>query len=301
MRRTRSRMMKWIRILKDTGSAFMADKAMRLSAALAYYSIFSLAPLLIVAISIAGTIFGEKAARGAVEGELTGAIGQDAAATVQEMIVGVNRGGKNGVMALVGFGILLLSASGVFAQLKDAMNTVWKIRPRPGRGILTLVWDRLLSLTMVLVIGFLLLVSLLLSALVTAAITWLGDLLPMHPFILVVLNSSVSLAVVTLLFAMIFKILPDAEIGWRDVWEGAFITACLFGFGKFLLAIYLARQSGSSAYGAAGALILVLSWVYYSANILLFGAEFTQVLAHARGRRIQPSAAGEWDVEKPGK
>ena len=121
------------------------------------------------------------------------------------------------------------------------------------------------------------------------------------PFILVVVNASVSLAVVTLLFAMIFRILPDAEIGWRDVWEGAFITACLFGVGKFLLAIYLARQSGTSAYGAAGALILVLTWVYYSANILLFGAEFTQVLARHRGRRIQPTAAGEWDSAKPGK
>jgi membrane protein len=293
--------MKWIGILKDTGTSFMADKAMRLSAALAYYSIFSLAPLLIVAISIAGTIFGEKAARGAVESELTGAIGQDAAATIQEMIVAVNRSGNNGVMALVGFGILLLSASGVFAQLKDAMNTVWNIRPKPGRGILAVVWDRLLSLAMVLVIGFLLLISLVLSAAVTAAITWLGELLPVHPLILVAVNASVSLAVVTLLFGMIFKILPDAEIGWRDVWAGAFITACLFGFGKFLLAMYLARKGGASAYGAAGALILVLTWVYYSANILLFGAEFTQVLARVRGRRIQPTAAGEWDSAKPGK
>jgi membrane protein len=293
--------MKWIGILKDTGAAFVADKAMRLSAALAYYSIFSLAPLLIVAISIAGTIFGEKAARGAVKEELTGAIGPDAAATVQEMILGVNSGGKNGIMALVGFGILLLTASGVFAQLKDAMNTVWNIRPKPGRGIVALVWDRLLSLTMVLVIGFLLLVSLLLSAVMTAAMTWLGELLPVHPLILVVVNGSVSLAVVTLLFAMIFKILPDAEIRWQDVWAGAFITACLFGFGKFLLAIYLARQGGSSAYGAAGALILILTWVYYSANILLFGAEFTQVLARYRGRRIQPTAAGEWSDNRPGK
>ena len=293
--------MRWFEILKDTGAAFMADKAMRLSAALAYYSIFSLAPLLMVAISIAGTIFGDKAARGAVKEELTGAIGADAAATVQEMIVGVNSGGKNGIMALVGFGILLLSASGVFAQLKDAMNTVWNIHPKPGRGILSLVWDRLLSLTMVLVIGFLLLISLLLSAVVSAAVTWLGELLPVHPFILVGVNASVSLVVVTLLFAMIFKILPDADIRWRDVWEGAFLTACLFGVGKFLLAIYLARQGGNSAYGAAGALILVLTWVHYSANILLFGAEFTQVLATRRGRWIQPTEAGEWNADRPGK
>ncbi|MES2476812.1 MAG: YihY/virulence factor BrkB family protein [Verrucomicrobiota bacterium] len=293
--------MNWIGILKETGAAFMADKAIRLSAALAYYSIFSMAPLLVVAISIAGSVFGEKAALGVVEAELTGAIGQDAAATVQEMIVGVNRSGQSGMMAMVGFGILLLSASGVFAQLKDAMNTVWKIRPKPGRGLLVLVWDRLLSLTMVLVIGFLLLVSLVLSAVVSAAVLWLGELLPVHPSLVIGVNATVSLAVVTLLFATIFKVLPDAEIRWRDVWTGAFLTACLFSLGKFLLALYLAQKGADSVYGAAGALILVLSWVYYSANILLFGAELTQVLARAKGRRIQPTAAGEWDVEMPGK
>lgn len=289
------RMMKWIEILKETGRSFVADKAMRLSAALAYYSIFSLGPLLIVAISMAGTIFGEKAARGAVKAELTGSIGPEAAEAVQEMIKGINASGKSGLMAIVGFGILLLSASGVFAQLKDAMNTVWNIRPKEGRGILALAWDRLLSLTMVLVIGFLLLVSLVLSATVNATVNWLGPVLPVHPVMFLMLNAVISLAVVTLLFAMIFKILPDADIRWRDVWEGAFITSCLFALGKYLLAIYLSHQGGKSAYGAAGAFILVLSWVYYSANILLLGAEFTEVLARHRGRRIEPTDGGRWD------
>ncbi len=294
-------MMKWLEILKDTGKSFMADKAMRLSAALAYYSIFSLGPLLIVAIAMAGTLFGEKAAQGAVKGELTGSIGPEAAAAVQEMIKGINASGKSGMMAIVGTCILLLSASGVFAQLKDAMNTVWNICPKEGRGILAMVWDRLLSLTMVLVIGFLLLVSLVLSATIDAAVNWLGPILPVHPLVFVLLNSVISLAVVTMLFAMIFKVLPDADVRWRDVWEGAFITSCLFALGKYLLAIYLSHQGAKSAYGAAGALILVLSWVYYSANILLLGAEFTQVLARHRGRKIEPTEGGRWDRLKDGK
>ncbi len=280
--------MKIIGILKETGVRFMEDKAMRLSAALAYYSVFSMAPLLIVAISIAGVIFGEKAAQGAVEEQLTGTVGPEAAAFIQEMIKGLGSEEENGRMAIVGTGILLITASGVFAQLKDAMNTVWNIKPRPGRGILALVKDRFLSLSMVLVIGFLLLVSLMLSATIGHVTSLLGFLLPVPSFVWVLVNGAISLAVVTLLFAMIFKILPDAHVRWRDVWEGAFITSCLFALGKFLLALYLARQGASSAYGAAGALVLILMWVHYSANILLFGAEFTQVLAHRRGRRIGP-------------
>lgn len=286
--------MQWMGLFKETAGAFMAHKAMRLSAALAYYSVFSLAPLLMVAISIAGAFFGDQATRGAVESELAGAIGRDAARTLQEMLVGVSREGEGGGMALVGSGILLVSASGVFVQLKDAMNAVWGIRPKAGRGFFAMVRDRLLSLTMVLGIGFLLLITLLLSTAVSVATDWLGGPPPVHPFLVLLANGAVSLAVVTVLFAVIFKILPDAEIEWRDVWEGAFITSCLFGLGKSLLAIYLVKWSGPSAYGAAGALILVLTWVYYSANILLFGAEFTQVLAGSRGRRIVPTALGEW-------
>ena len=278
-------------LLKETFKEFMEDKAMRLSAALAYYSVFSLAPLLIISISIAGAIFGEDAARGAIEYQLSGAIGSESALAVQEMIDSANKSGSNVLMTIVGFGILFVTASGVFAQLKDAMNTVWDLEQKPGLGIKGLVKGRLMALSMVLVIGFLLLVSLVLSTATAAMTDWLGNALPIPGFIFQALSFVISIAVVTLLFAMIFKILPDAEVQWQDVWSGALLTAALFSVGKLLLALYLGREGAASAYGAAGALILLLSWVYYSANILLLGAEFTQVYARRRGRRIQPTEA----------
>lgn len=277
-------------LLKETVQEFIADKAMRLSAALAYYSVFSLAPLLIIAISIAGTIYGEDAARGAIEAELTESIGQKAAAAVEVMVSNAYLDGSSWVMTLVGICILLITASGVFAQLKDAMNTVWSIDIRPGGGVKSLVKGRLLALSMVLVIGFLLLVSLIASTASAAAIKWLDEALPIPGFFFQLITFLISLALVTVLFGMIFKILPDAHIQWRDVWSGAFLTAVLFAIGKLLLGIYLGREGAASAYGAAGALILLLSWVYYSANILLLGAEFTQVFARHRGRRIEPKA-----------
>ncbi len=159
---------------------------------------------------------------------------------------------------------------------------------------MALAWDRIMSLSMVLVIGFMLLVSLVLSTAVAAATSWIGTVLPVPPFVWLSLNSVVSLSVITLLFAMIFKILPDADVRWKDVWAGAFMTSCLFSIGKFLLALYLGRMGAASTYGAAGALVLILTWVYYSSNILLLGAEFTQVLAHRRGRRIGPTSAAMW-------
>ena len=283
--------MKLFEVLKDAGKDFMADKAMRLSAALAYYSVFSLAPMLIVSISIAGAIFGEDAARGAIKDQLSGAVGEAPAETIQGMINGASRSGNHGVMALVGVAILLVSASGVFAQLKDAMNTVWNIQAKPGRGWLAGIKDRVLSLAMVGVIGFLLLISLILSAILTFATTFLEQVFSIPPILLEVINSTASVGITTVLFAMIFKILPDATIRWRDVWAGAFITSCLFTVGKILLALYLGRGGAMSAYGAAGALVLILSWVYYSANILLFGAEITQVMARMKGRKIVPTKA----------
>jgi membrane protein len=280
-----------LQLLKATGKSWVDDHAMRLSAALAYYAVFSLAPLLIVAISIAGAIFGEDAARGAIQDQLAGSIGRESAEAVQEMIKGARNSGKNGLMAIVGFVVLLLTASGVFAQLKDAMNTVWGLEPKPGRAIVSILVDRFLSLTMVAAIGFLLLVSLILSAVVAAATGWLEHIIPIAPFVWHFASIGIDLSITTLLFAMIFKVLPDADIQWRDVWTGSFITACLFAVGKTLLALYLGRSETASTYGAAGALLLILSWVYYSSNILLFGAEFTQEFARSKGRTITPSSA----------
>ena len=281
--------MKIFPLLKETFSEFMSDNAMRLSAALAYYSVFSLAPLLIIAISIAGAVFGERAAQGAIEGQLSESLGQESAAAIQEMISGSHASGDSILMTIVGVAILLVTASGVFSQLKDAMNSVWEIKPKPGFSIMRLLKGKLAALSIVLVIGFLLLISLALSTSVAALTDFIGSQLPIPGFVFQIFSFLLSVGVTTLLFATIFKVLPDAEIQWKDVWSGAFITAILFSLGKIILALYLGREATSSAYGAAGALILLLSWVYYSANILLFGAEFTQVYARHRGRRIAPA------------
>lgn len=278
-----------ILLLKQAAADFMADKATRLSAALAYYAVFSMAPLLIVAISIAGAVFGEDAAGGAVKQELTGSLGPATAEVVQDMIKGAGGGGKGPLMAVVGFTLLLVSATGFFAELKDAMNTVWNITPAKGGGLRALTMDRFLSLVMVLGVGFLLLVSLVVSAVLAAANAWLETMFMVPAVVWHLLNFGVSLAMVTGLFAMIFRILPDAELRWSDVWVGAFLTSALFALGKTLLAVYLGRPGAASMYGAAGALVLILSWVYYTANIVLFGAEFTQVLARSRGREIRAS------------
>lgn len=276
-------------LLKETAKAWSEDDAMRLSAALAYYSVFSIAPILIIAISIAGAVFGEEAARGAIESQLAGAIGRDAAMAVEGMIEGARESGKNGIMAVLGSAILVFSASGLFSQLKDAMNAIWEIEPAKGAGVMAFIRGRAMSISMVLVIGFLLLVSLVLSASVAATTGYLERLFPVPGFVWQLGSFVITMLVVTLLFAMIFKILPDAEIGWRDVWAGAILTAALFSIGKLLLGLYLGRDEAASTYGAAGALVLLLSWVYYSANILLFGAEFTQVSARLSGRQIEPA------------
>jgi membrane protein len=274
-------------MLKAAVADWQEDRATRLSAALAYYSVFSLAPLLIIAISIAGAFFGEEAARGAIQGQIAGAIGSDAAKGIEEMIEGARQSDAAGVMAVVGVVLLLVAASGVFGQLQDALNTIWEIESKATGGVWGFVKARFLSMTMVLGTGFLLLVSLLLSAGVTAATDALERILPVPGFVWQIVSFLVSLGVVTILFALIFKVLPDANVKWNHVWIGAAMTATLFTVGKFLLALYLGRRDAASTYGAAGALVLVLMWVYYSSLILLFGAEFTQVYARARGDRIE--------------
>jgi len=276
-------------LIKETFDEWLNDRATQMSAALAYYSVFSLAPLLIIAISVAGIVFGEEAARDVLSKELSGAMGTQAAEALQEMVKSAQKADNSGWMAIVGIITLLVSASGVFGQLKESMNIVWKVESKPGRGIKGLVKDRFLSMSMVFGTGFLLLVSLILSTALTAANDFMSRALPIHPFFWQVLGFVVSFATVVLLFAMLFKFLPDAKIRWSDVWIGAGITGFLFSVGKSLLAWYLSMESTASAFGVAGALVLILLWVYYSSLILLFGAEFTQVYARSRGHKISPT------------
>lgn len=276
-------------VMRDTFNEALDDKLLRLSAALSYYAIFSLAPLLLIAVSVAGLVFGADAASGVLADELTASMGERAAETVQELIKNSRRPADNILAAVVGVAMLLFGGSGVFLQLQDALNTVWGLRTREGSGMRGMIRNRLLSFSMVLGAGFLLLVSLGLSTALHAASNWLADVAPLNSVIWSLLGSVASFCVITLLFATILRVLPDADIAWNDVWLGALATSLLFSLGEYVLSWYLGREATTSSYGSAGALVLILLWVYYSSIILLFGAEFTQVLASARGREIRPT------------
>jgi membrane protein len=279
----------WTQVFKGSYKEFGEDKVMRLSAALAYYAIFSIAPLIIIVISVAGLVFGTQAVTGQIQGQLRGIIGDQGAQMIESMITAASKPHQSIIATIIGVATLLIGASGVFGQLQDALNTIWEVKPKPGRGILGMLRDRFLSMAMVLGTGFLLLISMVLSAALSALTGMMGNAFGMGPVLAEILHNGISFVVITLLFAMIFKVLPDAQVKWRDVWPGAIFTTALFILGKLLLGLYLGRAATASAYGAAGSLIIVLLWVYYSSVILFFGAEFTQVFAKARGSRIVPA------------
>ena len=277
-------------LLKQTASEWMEDDAPSLGAALAYYTVFSLAPLMTIAIAIAGFFFGKEAAQGQIFDELRGLLGKEGGKAVEEMVQSAGAQPTAGIVAtIISVIILLFGASGVFGQLQASLNKMWGVKPKPGRGVLGMIKDRLLSFGFTLVVGFLLLVSLMLTAGVALMANWLGGLMPGSETLAQILNLGLSLVMITLLFAMIFKFLPDAKIAWRDVWIGAFLTALLFTIGKFALGIYLGKSGVASSYGAAGSLIVLLLWVYYSSQILFFGAEFTQVYANRFGSHVAPA------------
>jgi membrane protein len=277
-------------VLRESAGAWMEDNALRLSASLAFYSVFSLAPLLVIAVSIAALIFNEQTVRDQISAQLEALAGARAADALEALLVTTAAQKKTGaVAAIVGIAAMVFVASGVFAELKDALNTIWGVVVKPGRAWLQLIRDRFLSFSMVLSIGFLLLVSLLLSATLTAISKYMNWLLPLPAFVWQTLDLVGSLVVITVLFAMIFKILPNVRIGWHDVWIGAAVTSLLFVLGKFLIGFYLGASSITSAYGAAASVIIVLLWVYYSACILFFGAEFTKVYACKFGPGVIPN------------
>jgi membrane protein len=277
-------------LLKQTASEWMEDDAPSLGAALAYYTVFSLAPLMTIAIAIAGFFFGKEASQGQIFDELRVLLGEEGGKAIEEMVQSASAQPTVGVVAtVISVIILLFGASGVFGQLQASLNRIWGVKPKPGRGVLGMIQDRLLSFGFTLVVGFLLLVSLLLTAGIALVADLAGGLMPASETLAQLLNFVLSLAIITLLFAMIFKFLPDAKIAWRDVWIGAFLTALLFTVGKFALGLYLGKSSVASSYGAAGSLIVLLLWVYYSSQILFFGAEFTQVYANRFGSCVAPA------------
>jgi membrane protein len=275
-------------LLKQTFADWLEDKAARLAAALAFYTALSLAPLLVIAVAIASLVLGDEAARGEIVGQFHGLLGHQGAAAV-EAILAASRDQSGGIMATV-FGALVLAfgASGVFGELQDALDTIWEVKPRPGRGIKGIIRDRFFSFTMVLGVAFLLLVSLVVTAALSAASAHLQRRFGLLPVALQAINLVVAFGASTLLFALIFKVVPDVKVPWRDVWIGAVTTAALFSVGKYLIGLYLGRSSTASAYGAAGSLVAMLIWVYYSAQILFFGAELTHARAVSHGSRVEP-------------
>lgn len=277
-------------MLKKTVWEWLKDDAPELGAALAFYSVLSLAPLLIIAIATAGFLFGEEAARGELDTQMRGMVGEEGAKAVQEVLAHAHKP-QTGILA-TGLGIvtLLFGASGVFGQLQSSLNKIWEVQPKAGIGIWGFLQARFLSFTMVLGIGFLLLVSLIVSAVLSGLGNYLGTFFPGWNAVLNFTNAIVSFCLITLLFAMIFKVLPDVQIGWKDVWAGAALTALLFSIGKFAIGKYLGFAAVGSSYGAAGSLVVLVIWIYYSAQILFFGAEFTQVYAATMGSPIVPAA-----------
>lgn len=279
----------WWQLLKVAAADWSDDNAPRLGAALAYYTIFSLAPTLVIAVAVAAFVFGEKAVSSQLAAQLEGFVGKNGAEAIQSMIVAANQP-KSGIMASVlGVAALLFGATGVFIQMKDALNTIFEVQPKPGIGYMTMIKDRVLSFALVLVIGFMLMVTLVVSAVLAAFTKFLGDVLSGPDFIAHGLDLVTSVGVCTFLFALIFKYLPDIKIAWKDVWLGSAVTAVLFTVGKYAIGMYLGMAAVGSAYGAAGSLIVILVWAYYSSQILFFGAELTQAYARLWGSQILPA------------
>jgi membrane protein len=277
-------------LVKETFQGWQEDGALDLGAALAYYAIFSLAPLLLIVIAVAGLVWGREAVQGQLVGQLQGLVGEQGGQAIQTMIANAGKHGSGVLATIVGVVTIVFGATGVFAQLQSSLDRIWHVEPKPGGGIWGFVKTRILSFGMVLGIGFLLLISLVVTTAVSAVGAWATGLLPAAKVLVEAGTFVLSFALITLLFAMIYKVLPDVEIGWRDVWIGAAATALLFTVGKFLIGLYLAKSSVASTYGAAGSLVIVLLWIYYSSQILFLGAEFTQVYASHYGSNIRPSA-----------
>jgi len=277
--------------LKTIFTKWLEDDPFQLAAALSYYTLFSLAPLLVIAIAVAGFIFGREAAHNQIVGTIQGLIGRQSAEAVQAMIQAASNKPETGLAStLLGGIFLLFGAGGVVGQLQTALNAIWRVRPKPGTGLRDFIHKRFISFAMVLGVGFLLLVSLAVSAFITGLTQFMGSLHESVALIAHWLDVVISFALVTLLFAVIYKFLPDVEIHWKDVWIGAALTSILFTTGKFLIGFYLGNSGVTSVYGAAGSLITVLLWVYYSALIFFLGAEFTQVYASQYGSGVVPTA-----------
>jgi membrane protein len=288
-------------LLKASVSAWSNDKAPSRGAALSYYTIFAMPPLFMIAIFMASLVFDPTSVRTQMFSQVGGLIGKKSATAIEAAMTAQYETNKGLIASVIAIVTLLVTSTGLFIELQDALNSIWGVKAKPGQGVTGFIRIRLMSFAMVVGIGFLLLVSLLVSAALAALSKFMNDLFPGVGIVSVVISDLVSFGVITLLFALIFKVLPDVKIAWRDVWTGAAVTSLLFTAGKFLLGWYLGRSTTITAYGAAGSVVLVLLWVYYSAQILFFGAEITKVYANRFGAHMKPAAYAEWvNEEQPG-
>lgn len=286
-------------ILKDTAKGFSEDKGLKLSASLAYYTIFSLAPLLLLVTSLAGAIFGKDATEGTLFSELKGLIGNEAAAQIQEIIRNMELSGETTLSLIIGGVTLIVAATTVFGELQDSINMIWKVKAKPKKGWLKLIKDRLLSGSIIIGLGFILVVSLIINGALAAFNGMLKKWLPdLSVLLFSALSIIISFVVLVLIFGVIYKVLPDAKIKWKDVRAGALFTALLFLLGRYIIGLYIGVAQSGSAYGAAGSLIVVMLWVYYSAAILYFSAEFTRVHAAFKGENIIPADYAVYVEEK---
>lgn len=295
----------FLRVLKQTFAGFSNDRIVKLSAALAYYTVFSIGPMIIVIIYVAGLIYGRDAIQGNVFHQLQGLIGVDAAAQIQQMIKNAALNGSGPLAAVIGIVTLVVGATTVFAEIQDSINMIWNLKPKPKKGWLKMIINRLLSFSIIVSLGFILLVSLVLNGLIEALMDRLQAQYPnVTVVVLYIVNLLITFLVIATLFGVIFKVLPDAIIKWKDVAVGAMVTAILFMIGKFGITFYIGKSNVSNTYGAAGSLVVLLLWVYYSAIILYLGAEFTKAYAAEFGSSIQPSEYAVWvknvEVEENG-
>lgn len=278
------------KILITTFSAFSADKGLKLSASLAYYTIFSIGPLLLLLMSLASVIYGQEAIEGRVFGQLNGLLGSSAAKQIQEIIRNVQFSGKTNFALVISIVTLVVGATSIFIEIQDSLNMIWKLKAKPKKGWVAFLKNRLLSSSLIISLGFLLIVTLIVNGIIEILMDRLGVLFgSATPVIMMIVNLFITLLVITVLFSIIFKFLPDAKIQWKHVRTGAIFTAILFMIGRYLIGLYIQKTGTASTYGAAGSIVIVLIWVYYSSVILYLGAEFTQVYTDATGGRIEPA------------
>jgi len=298
--------MRIIQFFKQVISDFTDDKALKFSASLSYYTVFSIAPFLAIIISFSSFFFTKEAVQGELYPQISQLIGHDAALQVQQMITSIHLSKNNFFATIVSVVVLLLGATGIFSEIQDSINHIWGLKSKPKRGLLKMVLNRLISFSLIISLGFLLMVSLLLNTLVDALSKQLMRLLPENAvYVVGAINNGLMFILISLLFGIIFKVLPDARIKWKDVMVGAVTTAILFMIGKFCIGYYLGHSNLGNVYGTAGSIIVIMLWVYYSAVILYFGAEFTKVYAKHYGSEIVPNDYAVWiktkEIELPQK